>query len=152
MAANNSPKEARRRKSAIRLWTFAQAKAAVPYITSVVRSLREHTLETQHQQAHLEKLTSLSGRPTRDTLIAAEEARKALSRAQDEHDNAAAELGALDIMPLDPVQGTALVPFVHDDQLAWYVFDLHEAQSYKSWRYHSDPEETRRRLTSSQTR
>ena len=150
--ANNSPKEARRRKSAIRLWTYAQAKAAVPYIASVGRSLREHTLETQKQQAHLEKLTALSGRPTRDTLIATEEARKALTRAQDEHDNAAAELGALDIMPLDPVQGTALVPFVHDDQLAWYVFDLHEPQSYKAWRYHSDPEETRRRLTASQTR
>ncbi|MBY0228287.1 MAG: DUF2203 family protein [Gemmataceae bacterium] len=148
----HSPKEARRRKSAIRLWTFAQAKAAIPYITSVVRSLREHTLESQKQQAKLDKITGQSGRPTRDTLIEAEETRKALHRAQDEHSGAAAELGALDIMPLDPLQGTALVPFVHDDQLAWYVFDLHEPQSFKSWRYHSDPEETRRRLTASQTR
>ncbi len=148
----NSPKEARRRKAALRLWTYSQAKAAAPYLSSVLRSLREHALEAQAQQALLEKLTTLTGRPNRDTLIAQEEARRAIHRAKDEHDNAGRELAALDIVPLDEIGGTALVPFVQDDQLAWFVFDLFEANHYRFWRFQSDPETTRRRLTAAQTR
>ena len=52
------------------------------------------------------------------------------------------------MQPLDAVQGMALVPFVHDDQAAWYVFDLFDSQPIRSWCYQSDPEETRRPLTS----
>src|SRR5579859_6772965 len=37
-------KGAKRRRT-IQVWTLAQAKSAAPYLTSVVRSLREHTLE-----------------------------------------------------------------------------------------------------------
>ena len=59
----NSPKEARRRKSALRLWTYEQARSASPYLSRVLRSLREHTLQIQSQQALLERLVSLSGRP-----------------------------------------------------------------------------------------
>jgi hypothetical protein len=148
----NSPKEARRRKSAPRLWTYAQAKAAIPYISSVLRSLREHSLEAQAQQVLLDRLTTLAGRPNRDTLIAQEEARRAMARASEERDSAARELAALDIVPLDEVGGTALLPFVYEDQLAWFVFDLFDGSHLRFWRYQSDPDTTRRRLTAAQTR
>src|SRR5436190_119430 len=38
-------------------------------------------------------------------------------------------LSALGVQPLHAVQATALVPFVRDDQPAWYVFDLFGAVS-----------------------
>ena len=60
------------------------------------------------------------------------------------------ELTKLDVLPLGPVQGTALVPFVHDDKPAWYVFDLFDGQPIHSWLYQSDPDETRRKLTTAQ--
>jgi hypothetical protein len=41
----------------------------------------------------------------------------------------------------------ALVPFVHDDQSAWYFFDLFDSQPIRSWCYQSDPEQTRHPLT-----
>lgn len=148
----NSPKEAKKRRSTLRLWTYAQAKSAAPYIASVVRSLREHALEAQSKQALLDRLASLAGRPNRDTLIATEDAQAALARANDEHDAAARELADLDVVPVDALQGTALVPFVQDDQLAWYVFDLFDTNHYRFWRFQSDPESTRRRLTTSMMR
>ena len=39
------------------------------------------------------------------------------------------------------------MPFVHDGKPAWYVFDLFDSQPIRSWRYQSDPDETRRTLT-----
>jgi hypothetical protein len=148
----NSPKEARKRRSTIRLWTYNQAKSAAPYIASVVRSLREHALEAQSQQALLNRLAGLALRPNRNTLIATQDAQSALARANDEQDSAARELAELDVVSVDPMQGTALVPFVQDDQLAWYVFDLFDAGHYRFWRFQSDPESTRRRLTPSMMR
>ena len=69
-----------------------------------------------------------------------------------DYQDALEELAELDVQPLDPGQGTAPVPFVHDDQLAWYVFDLFDSQPIRSWRYQSDPDETRRKLTAAQMR
>jgi len=39
------------------------------------------------------------------------------------------------------------VPFVHDGELAWYIFDLFDGNHFRFWRYQSDPEETRRPIT-----
>jgi hypothetical protein len=57
------------------------------------------------------------------------------------------ELSELNVQPLDPGEGMALVPFVQDNQLSWYVFDPFDSQPIGSWRYQSDPDETRRALT-----
>ena len=148
----NSPKEARRRKSAMRLWTFDQAKAAIPYLSSILRSIREWMLEIRSQESTLKRLEEKPGRPTRDTLIGQEEARRAIHRAREEYDKAVTELGALDVALHDALQGVALVPFVHEDQLAWFVYDIHDTAGLRFWRYHSDSEDTRRRLTAAQTR
>jgi hypothetical protein len=85
-------------------------------------------------------------------LFATPDAQTALARAHDEQDSVGRELAALDVVPIDPMQGTALVPFVQDDQLAWFVFDLFDANHYRFWRFQTDPESTRRRLTPSMMR
>ena len=92
------------------------------------------------------------GRPDRKALIQEQEARRDLHKAEQDYQDALDELTELNVRPLDPVQGTALVPFVHDDQPAWYVFDLFDSQPIRSWRYQSDPDETRRALTAPQLR
>jgi hypothetical protein len=145
-----NPKSAKPRAEAIQVWTLAQAQSAVPYITSIVRSLREHALEIQKYKSMLDRLGQLSGRPKRDTLIAEQEARQDLTQAESAFQEAADELQPLDIYPLDPIRGHALVPFVHDEQLAWYIFDLFDASPFRFWRFQSDPEDTRRPVTTKQ--
>jgi hypothetical protein len=147
-----TPRKARRSRQTLRLWAFDQAQAVVPYLSSIVRSLREHAIHIQNQRHRLTLLEEQHGRPTRQLLIQMEEIKRDLLRAEDEHASALAELEALDVQLLDAVKGHALVPFVHDEQLAWYIFDLHDSQPIRSWRYQSDPDETRRKLTAAQMR
>jgi hypothetical protein len=144
--------KARRGASTLRLWTFEDAQAAVPYLASVIRSMREHYLELLALRRQLLAVADRPGRPDRKALIAEQEIRRDLNRVEQEYQCALDDLEALDVQPLDPSQGTALVPFVHDEQLAWYIFDLFDNQPIRSWRYQSDPDETRRKLTTAQMR
>jgi Uncharacterized conserved protein (DUF2203) len=131
-------------------WTFEEAQTAVPYFSSVARSLREHYLEFLAKRRELQTFAERPGRPDCKALIEEQEARRDLQKAAQDFQDALDELTELAVCPLDPVQGTALVPFVHDDQPAWYVFDLFDSQPIRSWRYQSDPDETRRALTAPQ--
>jgi len=142
----------RRDSHTLRLWTFEDAQAAVPYFSSVARSLREHHLLILAKRREVQAFAERPGRPDRKALIAEQEARRELQKAEQDYHDALDELAQLDVQPLDPAQGTALVPFVHDEQLAWYVFDLFDSQPIRSWRYQSDPDETRRKLTAAQMR
>ena len=138
------------REKTIQVWTYDQARGAVPYLTSVVRSLREHAVKALALQRQARQLAAKPGRPDRNDLIAQQEverqAREAETRLQETID----ELHALDVFSLDPTGGLALVPFVHDEQLAWYVFDLFDSQPFRFWRFQSDPDDTRRPVTSQQ--
>ena len=145
-----NPKRARRSRKTFRVWTFAEAQAAAPYIASVVRSLREHGLEALAHHRTGQRLAERPGRPDRAALIAQEESAAEARRAEERFRGAAEELKALDVYSLDPLQGQALVPFVHEGQLAWYFFDLFDDQPFRFWRYQSDPDETRRPLTARQ--
>ncbi len=140
-------KGAKKRRKTIQVWTLAQAKSAAPYLTSVVRSLREHTLEGLAGRRRLRHIDERPGRPDRDALIAKQDAEADARRAEENASQDADELLALDIQPLDPVHGQALVPFVHEEQLAWYVFDLFDPQLFRFWRFQSDPDDTRRPVT-----
>jgi hypothetical protein len=138
--------EARRRRQTLRVWSLRQARSALPYITSVMRSLRTHKLEAQAQQRRAEKLARAPGRPDRNAIISQEEARSAGQKAQERFETALHELHSLDVYCLDPINGTALIPFVHDKQLAWFVYDLFSPDEITTWRFHSDPLEMRRPL------
>jgi hypothetical protein len=140
-------KGAKKRQRTIQVWTLTQAKSAVPYLTSILRSLREYTLESLAARQRMRRIDARPGRPDRDTLITVQETDAEARRAEANASHAADELAALDIQALDPVHGQALVPFVHEEQLAWYVFDLFDPQPLRFWRFQTDPDETRRPLT-----
>lgn len=143
-------KGAKKTNETLRVWTYAQAQAASPYITSVVRSLREHALDTLACHKRLRRLNERPGRPDRRTLIAVQDAQRALARAEDEFQDAVGELEVLDVFSLDPVRGQALIPFVQEEQLAWYIFDLFDPKPFRFWRFQSDPDDTLRPITSRQ--
>jgi hypothetical protein len=136
--------KAKKRRNAVQVWTSTQARSLVPYLKSVVASLREHTVQARQSHRTAERLANKPGRPDRDTLINQSEARRAADRADEAASAALAELEALDIYCLDPLAGQVLVPTVHDDQLAWFVYDHFDKFPLQSWRYHTDPLETRR--------
>ena len=136
----------KRRRRILKLWTHAQAQTALPYIASVVRSIREHRLEAQQYHLTAERLARQPGRPGRTAIIAQEEAVRDAERADERFQKAVRELHIIDVYCLDPMQGLALIPFVYENQLAWFVYDLFDAEPLQFWRYHADSFETRRPL------
>src|SRR5262249_55474852 len=104
----------------------------------------EHRLEAVTQHRSAERLAQRPGRPDRESLIARTESTKAAEQADERFREALAELQALDIYLIDPIAGQALIPFVPDENLAWYVYDAFDPQPLQFWRYHSDPLDTRR--------
>jgi hypothetical protein len=115
-----------------------------------MRSLREHRLEAIRHRLTGRRFAARPGRPDRRTLIAQEEALREARLAEARFDDALDELQALDVYSLQPVHGRALVPFVHADQLAWFICDIFDAEPLRFWRYHNDPLETRRPVTTDQ--
>jgi hypothetical protein len=128
----------------IRVWTYSEALGALPYIASVLRSLREHRLEANRQGLIARRLSERPGRPDRVTLLNQEHAAKEARREEEKFREAQEELQRLDVYCLDPVQGVALIPFVHDDQLAWFIYDLHDQKPLQFWRYQGDALQERR--------
>jgi Uncharacterized conserved protein (DUF2203) len=139
-----NPRRSKQRRQKVKLWTYAQAQTACPYIRAVVGSLREHAVEVLTLQRQVKHMADSPGRPDRTALIAFQEAEHQLQSARDRFEQTADELDTLNLYSLDPVQGQALIPFVHDEQLAWYIFDLFDNKPLRFWRYQNDSEETRR--------
>src|SRR5262249_37875624 len=147
---NRKRKETKRRRQAVQVWTYSQAQAALPYVASIMKSLREHQLNAQRYQVEARRLADKPGRPSRETLIAQEEAARNEHAAEQQFQDTLEELQRLDVFCLDALAGQALIPFVHDDQLAWYVYDLFDETPLRFWRYHTDPLEMRRPLGDNQ--
>ncbi len=145
---NRRQKGGRRRRRTLQTWSIGQAEAATPYIRSVLTSLREHHLEWQARQLDVQRLAARSGRPDRAALIAHRHASEEVDRVADRALEAAEELADLDVFTLDPSAGQALLPFVYEEQLAWYLFDLFdERKPLRYWRFDSDTPEARRPIT-----
>jgi hypothetical protein len=135
----------RKRQQTIQVWTYDQARRVLPYVASIMRSLREHGLEAQQQQRTAHRLAERPGRPNRTAILAHAAAVQGANEAEERFHQALDELHTLDVYCLDPVAGLALIPFAIEKRLAWFVFDLFdENDPLRSWRYHQDPLETRR--------
>jgi len=130
----------------LRLWEQADAARAVPYLRSVVGSLREHWLEAQSKRRDRERLDRQPGRADRQRILAGQELHATQEAAEDRFNDAVQELVRIDVYLVDPVQGVVLIPFRKDDDLAWYVFDQFDEHGLAGWRYHSDPMEQCRPL------
>lgn len=140
------PKKRERPVKVIRLWNWPQAQKALPYLRSVVGSLRDHYLEVQGANLALTRQAQTPGRPDRHALIAQGNALQGKEDAEERFSDALHELTGLDVFLLDPVRGLALIPFSKNDQLAWFIFDQFEPEGIASWRFHEDPLDTRRPL------
>ena len=128
----------------MRVWTYPQVQAALPYIASVMGSVRDSRLEAQRWHLDALRRARQPGRPDRSALIAQEEAVREARLAEDRFHEALQELYSLPVYCLDPIRGLALVPFVHDQQLAWFFYDRFDPEPIRFWRYHGDAPETRR--------
>jgi hypothetical protein len=144
---NRNRKKAKGNRMRLRVYTHAEALGVLPYLASVLRSLREHRLEANRQQLTARRLAERPGRPDRDTILAQQHAGAEAQRAEERFNEAQQEMHCLDVYDLDAVGGLALIPFVHDNQLAWFIYDLYDNQPLRFWRYQSDPLETRRLVT-----
>ena len=139
-------KESKREPKTIQVWTHEQAVHVLPYIASIMSSLRESQLEAIRHDLKAKRLAEKEGRLSRTELIAQQEALAASQQAEEALYATLEELHELDIYCLDPVQGLALIPFAVGDELAWYIFDLFDPTALRHWRYHKDPIETRRSI------
>jgi hypothetical protein len=109
-----------------------------------MQSLRDHQLDAQSAELRAQRLADRPGQPNRDALLAQQNWLDEGSSARTRADEALEELNRLDAFCLDPINGLALVPFVHEEQLAWFIIDLFADDMLSAWRYHEDPLETRR--------
>lgn len=130
----------------IRLWTHTEAEKALPYLRSVVGSLREHWLTAQCSKRTASLLDARPGASKRERILATQRAREDGDRAEMHFQDALAELSSLDVFLIDPVRGLALIPFRKDEDLAWFIYDQFEQNGLVGWRMHEDPLEQRRPL------
>jgi hypothetical protein len=147
MKRNKGVKQTR---DTLQVWSLNQARAAIPYLSSVLRSMRDHALQALAANHKARRLANKPGRTTRADLINWQEAEQEARHAEGLFQEAAGELEDLDVFTLDPIRGQALIPFVQEEQLAWYIFDLFDNKPFRFWRFQSDPEDTRRPITPTQ--
>lgn len=133
-----------RRLMIVPLWTRILAQRALPYLACVLRSLRESQLEANQHQRTLHRSEAGQNRSGRASLRAHDEAVRAAELAHARVREAIEELRLLGIVCSDPIAGQALLPFAHGTRLAWLIYDLFDEPPIRSWRYHTDPLETRR--------
>lgn len=141
----DNPKRSKKEKRTVRVWTYDEARKAAPYIAGVMRSLREQRIEALSRDRHAKQLADRPGRPNREMLVAQAESNRQAREADDRFNDSLTELHTLDVFCSDPLQGEAFIPFLQENKLAWFVFDLFgEPDHIKQWRYHDDPLEHRR--------
>ena len=141
---NRNRNGSKRQQELIDTWTYEQARRALPYLASIVSSLREHWLELQYHDRKAQELKKRPGRPDRSALLVQAEELRLGREADERFQDAQADLNVLDVYCVDPVRGEAIIPFTQDDQLAWFVYELFDPDHIRYWRYHRDPLDTRR--------
>jgi|SRR5579863_2923148 len=130
----------------LRLWSLPDVHKAVPYIRSLMQSLREGWIELRQAQERVQRAKARPGRPNRDLLILMDESQRDIERAEAGLQDIVTEMLSLSAYCVDPVGGLAVIPFLRGQELAWYVFDLFDEQGIIAWRLYSDPLEMRRPL------
>ena len=68
----------------LRLWTYAEATKATPYLRCIVRSLRERGIELQQARLTLQRIDARQIRSDRQALIQREEARRDAELAEEQ--------------------------------------------------------------------
>jgi hypothetical protein len=122
------------------LWTWGEVAKAVPYLRSITGSLREHWLDMLNAQRDIDRSAKVKTLPKTQQLLQNQRRLDERERARGKFDEALEELHGLEAYLIDPVNGTAVMPFRKEDDLAWYVFDHFAPPGVIGWRYQNDPE------------
>ncbi|GEM_PF-286370 len=143
------------KKRLLQTWSFDQVTKALPYLIDVTRSLRESYLAKQFEKRRLNKISQvLTGlgltSQGRTYLIQIQQTQFDLDLASSKYESDAQELESMGIFVVSPSNGCVAIPFLQEEQLAWYVLELYHEETICGWRYQSDPIETRRPLLTKQ--
>jgi hypothetical protein len=130
----------------IQVWTLEKARSLQPYLISIIDSMREARLEGQAHATRVAKLGARHGRPKRDQIIEIADEKTMVEEASERFRMAQEELQQLDVYCIHPVQGWALIPFVNEEQLAWFIFDRFAQDPLRFWRYNVDPLDVQRAI------
>jgi hypothetical protein len=112
--------------------------------------MREARLESQAHASRAAKLEAKHGRPKRDQILEIADEKVKAKEADERFHKAQEELQQLDVYCIHPIQGLALIPFVNEDQLAWFIFDRFDQDQIRFWRYHLDPVDVKHPLETMQ--
>src|SRR5579872_871217 len=130
----------------LKIWEYLDACKAVPYLRSLVQSLREGWLQLRQSQRAVERAQACPRRPNRDAFIQLEESQRDLLRAEAGLEEIVGEMILVSVYSIDSGAGLAVISFLYGELLVWYVFDLFDPEGFVGWRLHSNPLETRRPL------
>ena len=142
-----NPKRSKKKKSTVRVWTYDEARKAVPYISGVMQSIRDHGVEALQprpagqadRQPPRPTGPARPGRPGGQGPAVAQGRPPSLRRKP-------VGIARHRRFLRRPIRGEAFIPFLQDEhKLAWFVFDLFDEEDrLKQWRFHDDPLEKRR--------
>jgi len=143
-------RQSSKNQQTIQVWTLEQARSLLPYLTSIIDSMREARLESQAHATRAVKLEAKHGRPKRDQILEIADEKLKAKEADERFQKAQEELQQLDVYCIHAIQGLALIPFVNEDQLAWFIFDRFDQDPLRFWRYHLDPVDVKHPLETMQ--
>src|SRR5207249_11697657 len=86
----------KKQQESIQVWTYDQARRVLPYVGSIMRSLREHCLEARQYHLSGHRLAARPGRPDRTAILAHTEAVREADEADQRFHDAVDELHTLD--------------------------------------------------------
>lgn len=136
----------KRKQQLIQVWSFDQTIKALPYLLEVIRSLRENYLAMQFANHRLTKIGQRLGRPDRSAFIAKQEAQSDSETSSSKYNQDVAELESMGMFVASPANGVVAIPFIEEEQLAWFILELYHEDHVVGWRYQSDPLDTRRAI------
>lgn len=128
----------------LRLWTYAEARKAVPYLRSLMNSLRDAWIDMRQTQEHVRRSEAILGRPNRDTIIRRDDAHRDADQAEAKLGDLIHEMLGLSFYVVDPASGVGVIPFLRGEALSWFVFDLFSEEGLIAWRLPDDSIEMRR--------
>jgi Uncharacterized conserved protein (DUF2203) len=143
-------RQSSKNQQTIQVWTLEQARSLLPYLTSIIDSMREARLDNLSHTSRAARLEARPGRPKRDQILELADEKAKAKEAEDRYQKAQEELQQLDVYCINAVQGLALIPFVNEDQLAWFIFDRFDQDPIRFWRFHLDPVDVKHPIESVQ--
>lgn len=138
--------EKKRKHLLVQIWSYGQTIKALPYLIEVLRSLRENYLAMRFAKHRSLKISQSKGRPDRSAFIAKQEAQVDSETASLKYQQDVAELESMGMFVVSPENAIVAIPFIEEEQLAWFILELYHENHVVGWRYQSDPLDTRRSI------